>query len=551
MSEAISQTEPNRFSPRSSECSRRSFALENVGLSRRATSLLWLVLPLTLVLAVTRQSLWTDEGFTIWFASHNSASSFFSTLVGSRGAAGDSQILFYLVYMWAWVKVFGASEVALRAANIPFAIVFIGAMAWASRRLLQLPKLWALFCLSPFFWFYLNEARPYVALLAFSGAATVALLAYLIRPAEYRAAAPSVCLTTLLFAWGIHITAAFLFPSFLVLIAARLVTEPYLRHNFIKDWLKPALLCSPAFIALGVFYLRTSEYGINRYGKSGLASLSYVLYEFAGFQGLGPPRNDIRSRPDLSIFLPYWPFLLAGIAVFLGFGILLARSRPDKVTLSLLACLLVGISIAVKISMIEDFQILGRHMAAFFPLVLITLMLWLRPRFIATAKRSASIVVLTMVGLVWAISDARLVFLNKYEKDAYRDACAIALAKVRSDHGKILWAADPHTAYYYGIQVTSSRSILGLPNHDESVHYPAVDARNWNAREARAYLDSSNSPVILVLGKADAFDANDAWPLLIRERNPNELARLPAFMIYEWAAAPPATISTGKTTPET
>jgi len=549
MSEAISHTEPNRFSPTSNECSRRSFALENVDLSRLATSLLWLLLPLTLVLAVTRQSLWTDEGFTIWFASHNSASSFFSTLVGSRGAAGDSQILFYLVYMWAWVKVFGASEVALRAANIPFAIVFISAMAWASRRLLHLPSLWALFCLSPFFWFYLNEARPYVALLAFSGVATVALLAYLIRPTEYRANAPWICLTALLFAWGTHITAAFLFPSFLVLVAARSLTETYVIHNFIKDWLKPILLCSPAFIALGVFYVQTSEYGINRYGKSGLTSLSYVLYEFAGFQGLGPPRNDIRTTPNLSIFLPYWPFLFAGVLVCLGLGRLLVRTRPDKIVLSLLVCLVVGVLIAVNVSMIEDFQILGRHMAAFFPLALITLMLWLRPRFVARNTRSASIVVLTMLGLVWAISDARLVFLNKYEKDSYRDACAIALAKVRSDHGKILWAADPHTAYYYGIQVISAQRIMRIPNQDGSVHYPAVDARNWNPREAKAYLDASDRPIILVLGKPDAFDAKDAWPLLIHERNSKELAHLAAFEIYEWPA-PTTTSQTTRAAPD-
>jgi len=66
--------------------------------------------PLTIVLAVTRQSLWIDEGFTSWFVSRASFKSFLRSLIGPP--PGDAQLLFYLSYMWGWVNIFGRSEVA-------------------------------------------------------------------------------------------------------------------------------------------------------------------------------------------------------------------------------------------------------------------------------------------------------------------------------------------------------------------------------------------------------------------------------------------------------
>ena len=141
--------------------------------------------PALLGLAITHQSLWMDEGSTVWFASHQGIASFFSSLVGSRGAPGDPQMLFYLLYMWGWIKMWGTSEVALRAANIPFAVLLLVTMRWASLRLFARSNAWLLLCLSPFVWFYMNEARPYIAVMSFSTLAVVAMLAYLMGPANY------------------------------------------------------------------------------------------------------------------------------------------------------------------------------------------------------------------------------------------------------------------------------------------------------------------------------------------------------------------------------
>ena len=497
-----------------------------------------MLFPATLCLAITRQSLWIDEGFTVWFASHKSIASFFSALVGSPGAPGDPQMLFYLFYMWGWVKLFGVNEVALRAANIPFAVLIMATMSWASKSLLREANLWVFFCLSPFFWFYLNEARPYVALMAFSGVAIVSLLAYLMDPDQYRAFAPWCCLIALFLAWGTQIMAAFLFPSMAVLTAAAATGDLNVSRNFLRDWCKPVFLCSPAFVALGIFYIWASALGVNKVdARPGLSNLAYVLYEFLGFGGLGPPRNDIRKTPHLSVFVPYWPWLLIGVVILFGLGITLFRSRPPRIVWYLAASLFLGAAIALKISMIEGFQLLGRHLAAFFPLFLITLMLWPKHSFPSRRGRLAATTSLVALALAWGTSDARLVFLTRYDKDSYRDASSIALERARLDGGRILWAADPHTAHYYGIQVVNGHHSAEIGENDGidwCVKNQAIDARNWSSDEVSTYLDASTTPTILVLSKADLFDKNGAWSTIIKQRAPNSIARLTAFSIYEW-----------------
>ena len=298
--------------------SKRS-TMRNFGVARIAPLLVWFLFPATLCLAITGQSLWMDEGYTVWFASRKSIGCFYSALIGSPGAPGDPQMFLYLLYMWGWVKCFGKSEIALRAANIPFAILFIGTMSWASRRFLRQANLWVLFCLAPFFWFYLNEARPYIALIAFSGVAVVSLLAYLTRPDEYRVFAPWTCLIALLLAWGTHILGAFLFPSMVVLTAATLWGDLSIRSSFMRDWYRPALFCSPAFIVLATFYIWTSRYGVNisRNRLPGLLNLPYVLYEFIGFGGLGPRHGDQGINRQFHTFIPYWPWLLLGVVALL------------------------------------------------------------------------------------------------------------------------------------------------------------------------------------------------------------------------------------------
>lgn len=504
--------------------------------ARLAAGLTWLLVPLTLALAITRQSLWIDEGFTVWFASHRTFTSFWSTLVGAPGTPGDSQLMLYLLYMWGWIKLFGKTEWALRLANVPFALLFIATMSWAARHLLHRPMFWLFFCLSPFFWFYLNEARPYVMLLAFSSIATVALLSYFADPSEYKISAPWLCLVGLWFAWATHIMAAFLFPALFAFVLLSIASQPAFRRGFIRDWVKPVLVCSPAFLLLASFYMVVTGYGLNKYGKSWPFSLIYVFYAFLGFGGLGPPRNQLRSATHLAVFAPYLPSVLLGGLALLVVCVVFLCSRPPRVVILLAISFLIGIAAAMFASVVGDFQILDRHVAALCPLFLLTLLLWFSHALSMDHSGYTVRVALIGLALVWTVSDARLVFLPQYQKDSYRAAAAIALLKANSPRDTILWAADPHTAYYYGIRVMNSGRYAGSPTDDLDwpVEREALDARNWNAADSVAFLSTTSAPTVLVLSKADAFDSRGVWRALVAETKPQQLAQLNSFSIYEW-----------------
>ena len=517
----------------------KTWALHWPNPSAALSVLVWLVFPLTLGLAITRQSLWIDEGFTVWFASHQGFHSFLVSLIGSRGAPGDPQFIFYLLYMWEWIKLFGASEISLRAANIPFAVLLVYTVSWASRNLFWHRHLWALFCVSPFFWFYLNEARPYVALVSFATVASVMLVAYLIDPGRHHKFAPWACCLALFFSWGTHILAMFLFPTLAILVALSLARDSTLRSTFLQHWRRPVLCCAPAFLALGSFYAWVSSYGVNKIeANPSVRNLAFAIYEFTGFAGLGPPRNEIRQVQHISVFMPYWPLLLLGIVSLAAVAFFISWTHPPKIVRNLVMSTVAGLAIAFAVSIVEHFQVLGRHLAAFFPLILMMAMIGPKNSLSWSRSYRKASLALTGLALVWVVSDLRLVLLNKYEKDSYREACAIALSRARQDGAVILWAADPVTAGYYGLTVTpgeDSPPRIGPYQQAGPLSADrAVAAYSWSTEQTGAYFANSSTPTILVLSKPETFDSLGAWSARIREEEPEQIAHLNAVSIFEW-----------------
>jgi hypothetical protein len=502
----------------------------------RSSVLLWLLVPLTPYFAITSQSLWIDEGFTVWFASHDTFPSFFHSLVGLPGSPGDPQMLFYLSYMWGWVKIFGRSEEALRAANIPFFLLFIASLAWASRRLLRQPFLWVPFCLSPFVWFYLNEARPYAALIAFSTAALVSLLAYVVHPGEYRSWAPWCCLIAVLFACGSHILGVFLIPSMVALVAETARTNPSFRHCFWRDWWRPFLSCLPAFAILAGFNAWASSYGVNKSGPDPrFADLVLVAGEFLGFRGVSPPRKQLQTGIPLDVFSSYWPLLLIGVAAIVAVTVVLLRTRPPKVVRTLSVSLLAGIAIAFAISWFADLHVSGRHMAVLFPLLPLIGMFWLGGSSRELPRQSVAGVTFVLA-LAWSISDARMLLLPQYKKDDYRGAASIALRTAEITGAEILWAADPHVAHYYGIGVMKDHHLQEIGSNEGLTlpfRHEATEAGNWSFEDAQRYSDAEQKPVILVLSDSDMFDTKGGWEALLRQRQPVLLAKLNSFSIYQ------------------
>jgi hypothetical protein len=440
----------------------------------------------------------------------------------------------YMLYIWEWAQAFGTSEYALRASNIPFAFMFTTALGWTSYRVFRRPFLWVVFALSPFVVFYMSEARPYVALMACATASTGAMLAYFADPSRYAKGAPWICLVALVIACGLHMLAGFLVPS-LMIYAALAIRDAKLDPKVVlRDWTNPLLVCLPLLLAIGVYDAWTVMAGAGgKRGHPGAGNMAFVVWEFMGFAGLGPPRNELRADRSLHALIPYWPWLTVGIlAAAAGLGTITMRlglDRPQRASWRLLLAIISGIALLLVMAGVVRFEFWGRHLAVFFPgLVFVVICLAstipVRP-WVRTMEHAA----LALLVIAWGISDARIVDDPRYYKDDYRFAARTALDEVGRTGGTMVWAADANGARYYGIDV-------GPPGY--SVLWPVrgkgVYAANWTDGQIGEYITSHErqGPVILVLSKPDLFDQKGAWAAEVQRMHARKIASANSFDLY-------------------
>ncbi len=133
------------------------------GSSKSQAGRMWFfaaVLGFVFVLAISWQSFWIDEMDSTLAAQQPTLDAFWRDLLGKRGSVLQSPL--YMIWIWGCGHIFGTSEVALRAVNLFWFLPGMLALMWslARHRSLQLAT-FLVAALSPFAWYYLNEARPY------------------------------------------------------------------------------------------------------------------------------------------------------------------------------------------------------------------------------------------------------------------------------------------------------------------------------------------------------------------------------------------------------
>ncbi len=402
--------------------------------------------------AISNVSLWIDEGYSGMLASKPSIGAWAHALNALTGS--DSQLPGYYLYLWIWSRLFGFSGLSIRLANLPWIVIFVISIAWASKSLLNVRKVWLIACLSPFIWFYANEARPYLMIIAVSMALLSASLAYVGHPGEPRRL-PWFVVGAVLLLWFTHMLAITILPSLLILLVL-LLPKPLPLDRLAKDWGRPILTLLPLYLLLAGYYaytLTSKRGGVLE--KPGLGNLAFAMYEFLGFDGLGPPRSLLRTG-TLHSFFPYGGTVSLGI-VAAAVVIWVAasqwlRSGDRGERSALLLSFGFGLILIFALAYLAHFRVLGRHMAVFFPFFLLLLLTALFPKD-GSGSRTVATVALLMVAIAWSVSDARQRLLPKYQKDDYRDAVATARAFQKSGY-EVLWLADVATARYYGLETT-------------------------------------------------------------------------------------------------
>jgi hypothetical protein len=483
---------------------------------------------------VTGQSLWVDEANSAWFASH--ARGWNPDQFGGLAAVPEMP-LFHLL-LTGWVRVFGDSERALRAMNIPFVALFLGAILAlcraGSERLWWLPAL--PFAFFPLLTYYVNECRPYAALLALSTAAGCALLVY---RRSGRRWLPWACCFCALLTFAMHMLGGLAVAA----LGSFVLIDADLRRDW-KSWIAPVLVSLPGYVAVALYYMRIAREnivvntgGVNPETPGNVASnwknVAFFFYEALGFSGLGPPRNALRIHAGVDSFHGYfWSMLLGSVAAIAVCACFAKAGRGGATRL--LGCCAVGLIALLLVARAFHFGFFGRHGMALVGLLCCAMVLALSARGVDAQLRYAVVAVLVVA---WGVSSARLLFVYPYAKDDVRSA----LRAASSQGIPILWdAGDSDVAYYGGFDTGGQgQRMFDVAPSTATSHWRRLTVLHVlpNAPSAQmARLVPGN--YVMVKGKADIFDPSGSWTAMMAGWQPHLLNRLNGFDVWRVTVPP-------------
>jgi len=461
-------------------------------------------------LAINQQSLWIDEGNTAAKALQPSFQAWWTSFLHERGS--DLQMPGYMFFVWAWEKLAGASEVALRASNIPFFVGGVVALAWGQAKNRRAQAALVLLALTnAFLWYYLSEARPYLVLFGFAAVTAACLFRLRQDPEEslqsgvwfrlFCAGTIGLCATSLIAVpWALGaIGAVFYWGGW------RAVGRCALRCK------AAAALSMTALSGLGLYYLWTLQLGARAsdVGRTGWSNIAYIFYELLGLAGLGPGRLALRTEGAGEV-LAFLPMMIAGtlavlILLLTGFIALKGRINQRSVLFFAIAVALPFV-LVLAAGASSHMRLVGRHLTPLLPFLLAWMAIGLGRLLSARALRRKSLAVGLLAVLLLSALEIRLA--PRHRRDDYRSAAAIARAALDSGQ-RVCWLADVSTGLYYHVP-------FGSPRLATSLNLPGPNP----------------PPDVVILSKPDIYDASGAVRSYLAAEDFKVTHSLPAFQIW-------------------
>ena len=505
----------------------------------------WLVWPgfcyaLLLALTISGRSLWTDEAFSAYVACHRSLHSLFTTLLA--GDSSDLQTALYYVYLHGWVSVFGASEVALRAANVPFIVCFGCFFSWISARVFRARWFWIAPACLPFMWVYASQVRVYFPLLTVSTVCVGCCLAYFEQPStRERRVLPWIILASLLLGTMFDMLMLLAVAPLLLVAAIYWVAD---RETIrVLDWKVPLLVFTAPFLVLFSYLAWTFGRGIGYdYAKPTLLSMASVFFRLVGFLGLGPNRRyDIPFKPYLLTIGLAAIVLLCAAAAATFAGRRKANRLPSVALLS--SFVLASLEVTVLSFALRQ-QIDVRHLAAIVPFLLFLPLASIAGPTAGLYGRAA-LVSFGLFTAVWLIADLRLNLLPEYKEEDFRSAVTQAIELKQEFGGEIALVADPVAGAYYGLELTGPQPCFPLTENcatgfrlvDWTRKAAAALAVNWTPAQIQPWLDhlqieGEHAIVIISRGRHPSVFNSPWWPIL-QSRQQASVYPIHGFFVYD------------------
>jgi hypothetical protein len=479
--------------------------------------------------AISTQSYWTNEAFSLIVAKAPDPSQAWKYAQAVSGSTLHMPL--YHAYLFAWHKIIGGHEWAMRASNLPWFL--LGQLAFLlllrERQSLALTAC-LLAAVSPFLWMYLDETRPYVLQFAAASWLTVGLMRLTAdNSAPSRLWLPLLLAGLLLF--GSSLLGAIWATAFLAAFAWLRMSKPspLPASDVHRDPATPAFSRVPLYLllpfalaalALVAYYTWTWSSAASGYHRSGvsLLSLPYVAYELLGFTGFGPGKLDLRNAPLRSLFshLPALLPLALTIGALVTFGLLTVRDRPPTrrtVIAWLLALALPGLALLAALFLVQ-YQPQPRHFMPALPALLLAAAVLLRHSFAQKFLlwRAAAV----LLPLLWLASSLNLRWNGAHAKDDYRTAAALAAAALHEGK-EVWWAADPAAAFIYMTPV----ALEEVPGRVWAMQGPGWDDVRFKY-----------PPRIIVISKPDIYDSRNAISRYAAENQFSPALQLQAFTIF-------------------
>jgi hypothetical protein len=493
------------------------------------SSVFWFAASLLLLMFMpSSQSLWIDEAEEARYAMVANFSSWVAEFRSDNKSQSQMPLAMLVRYLAA--ELFGHGEFALRGVNYLWGGLSLICF-WRAGRILGLPWLPMLVAVSPFFWFYMNEARPY-AMTIF--AASLATLGWLVL---FRATATNllpenngsrdiikgwcVLLSGTLLLLYTNILGAFTIAAFFVVL-------------FLKAWKFPGLLPRGwgvlllfwVMLALPVvlWYAHTilQDFGGKKaqVASFGVPNILFAAYEFSGFGGLGLDRNALRAvvaeygmQAGLQALWPYAVPLVVLMLIWLAIAFYALRMWKTLASevwwKALLVVGIVSIVLIAVASYLKGSPFWGRHLASSFPIF--ALLLGFTIGVIRARAKCAGTILLSLLMVCWLTSSLQLRFADRFSKDDYRGAALHAKTALAKGEA-VIWGANVCGARYYGVAGDRLRMVFN-PSGEEVAQF-------------------AERPVIVILSKPDVYDAYGSLRKYLERNTAEVVATLHAFTIY-------------------
>lgn len=317
--------------------------------------------------SINSWSYWIDESSTMYWASFPTIKDMFLNIWASPGS--ENQMPGYVIFMWGWSKLFGLSEYALRSSNLLFVSILLGYSFYilkdtklSDRYKKYLLTALCLTFISPFILYNMNEARANIAIFCFGFINIISIYNY----TTYKQNKDwYIFLFFFLLGYSFNMLYAFICPPLLIILLKKIRLT-----QLIKEQKYSILLTLFLFITISSYYIFTLIQGKGGAIETpGLKNITYTLYEFAGFGGLGPSKNTIReSTYAISEVKPYIINLLLLSLSYIVLIILYIKNKQKKKKYHIFLLLIISLSCFFCAAYIVHFRFWGRHLFMLYPL---------------------------------------------------------------------------------------------------------------------------------------------------------------------------------------